>query len=52
MYLQINKFNPMGDVIGSGMGEFFKSTPLIDVFILYVRGQCVSLKLLNVHSQV
>lgn len=23
LYSQINKFNPMGDVIGTGMGEFF-----------------------------
>lgn len=27
---QINKFNPMGDVIGSGMGEFSKSSTIID----------------------
>lgn len=43
LYLQVNKFNPMGDVIGCGMGEFFKR---LGFKVLSGEVQFVSLKLL------
>lgn len=50
MYLQVNKFNPMGEVIGTGMGEFFRGTSIINVFFIWwCWGQ---IKMLNVYPQV
>lgn len=65
LYSQINKFNPMGDVIGTGMGEFFfflsSKAPFINLIDLlhnlikptqWIEVKVCHFKLLNAYSQV